>query len=183
MPISDQFCPDQPRITRWVMSGSVSMRDQTPPLPLLPLLPPPGMTELELVLISSGPVTWGDVTWCYIWDYSEHNFPRMMAGVSGGDGGGAGCTVECTALCWARSVSVRLSARTERDRQCSVWTLEDHQLAMVDRECWQGLWRRDSMESEVRRPLGPPGVKQTFTWSTPFFDVTFVDIKTKKGNR
>ena len=63
----------------------------------------------------SGPVTWGDVTWCYIWDYSEHNFPRMMAGVSGGDGAGAGCTVECTALCWARSVSVRLSARTERE--------------------------------------------------------------------
>ena len=33
------------------------------------------------------------------------------------------------------------------------------------------------MESEVLKP----GVKQTFTWSTPFFDVTFVDIKTKKG--
>jgi hypothetical protein len=25
------------------------------------------------------------------------------------------------------------------------------------------------------------GVKQMFTWSTPFFDVQFVDIKTKKG--
>ena len=36
------------------------------------------------------------------------------------------------------------------------------------------------MESEVRRP---PGVGQTYTWSTPFFDLTFVDIKTKKGNR
>ena len=34
------------------------------------------------------------------------------------------------------------------------------------------------MESEGVRP----GVKQTFTWSTPFFDLTFVDIKTKKGN-
>ena len=33
------------------------------------------------------------------------------------------------------------------------------------------------MENELIRP----GVKQTFTWSTPFFDVTFVDIKTKKG--
>ena len=35
------------------------------------------------------------------------------------------------------------------------------------------------MEGQLVRP----GVKQTFTWSTPFFDVTFVDIKTKKGNR
>ena len=26
-----------------------------------------------------------------------------------------------------------------------------------------------------------PGVKQSFTWSTPFFDVTFVDIKSKRG--
>ena len=33
------------------------------------------------------------------------------------------------------------------------------------------------MESEVLKP----GVKQSFTWSTPFFDLTFVDIKTKKG--
>ena len=33
------------------------------------------------------------------------------------------------------------------------------------------------MEGEVLRP----GLKQSFTWSTPFFDVTFVDIKTKKG--
>ena len=33
------------------------------------------------------------------------------------------------------------------------------------------------MESEVISPE----VKQSFTWSTPFFDVTFVDIKSKKG--
>jgi hypothetical protein len=24
--------------------------------------------------------------------------------------------------------------------------------------------------------------KQTYTWSTPFFDVEFVDIRTRKGN-
>ena len=34
-----------------------------------------------------------------------------------------------------------------------------------------------NMESEAIDPK----VKQSFTWSTPFFDVTFVDIKSKKG--
>lgn len=33
------------------------------------------------------------------------------------------------------------------------------------------------MESDVISPE----MKQSFTWSTPFFDVTFVDIKSKKG--
>ena len=38
------------------------------------------------------------------------------------------------------------------------------------------------MESELLASNSTrPGVKQTFTWSTPFFDVSFVDIKTKKG--
>ena len=33
------------------------------------------------------------------------------------------------------------------------------------------------MESKVISPE----VKESFTWSTPFFNVTFVDIKSKRG--
>jgi hypothetical protein len=37
------------------------------------------------------------------------------------------------------------------------------------------------MEASSEQQQQHKSAKQTYTWSTPFFDVEFVDIRTRKG--